>query len=92
MNLLFIDLLLLTVQTGDKSGEVTARMNLSDLRLVVGLKSNSNIYPNIFRNTNTNSSPLPVSYQGFPNFSGKYDFTRVFQHAKSFYFILSFAV
>uniref|UniRef100_A0A8D3BFX8 G-protein-signaling modulator 2-like n=1 Tax=Scophthalmus maximus TaxID=52904 RepID=A0A8D3BFX8_SCOMX len=46
-------------ETGDKSGEVTARMNLSDLRLVVGLKSNSNIHPNIFRNTNANSSALP---------------------------------
>ncbi|XP_029004353.1 G-protein-signaling modulator 2-like [Betta splendens] len=57
-------------ETGDKSGEVTARMNLSDLRLVVGLKSNSNIYPNIFRNTNTNSSPLPGTYQGYTNFSG----------------------
>ncbi|XP_040895690.1 G-protein-signaling modulator 2-like isoform X2 [Toxotes jaculatrix] len=54
-------------ETGDKSGEVTARMNLSDLRLVVGLKSNSNIHPNIFRNTNTNNSPVPVSYQGYPN-------------------------
>ncbi|XP_026201738.1 G-protein-signaling modulator 2-like [Anabas testudineus] len=55
-------------ETGDKSGEVTARMNLSDLRLVVGLKSNSNIYPNIFRNTNTNNSPSPLSYQGYSNF------------------------
>ncbi|XP_039984184.1 G-protein-signaling modulator 2-like isoform X2 [Xiphias gladius] len=54
-------------ETGDKSSEVTARMNLSDLRLVVGLKSNSNIHPNIFGNTNTNSSSLPVSFQGYPN-------------------------
>ena len=58
-------------KTGDKSGEVTARMNLSDLRLVVGLKSNSNIHPNIFRNTNINNSPLPVSYQGYSNLPGK---------------------
>ncbi|XP_035503413.1 G-protein-signaling modulator 2-like isoform X1 [Scophthalmus maximus] len=57
-------------ETGDKSGEVTARMNLSDLRLVVGLKSNSNIHPNIFRNTNANSSALPVSYQGYTNLPG----------------------
>ncbi|XP_035032643.2 G-protein-signaling modulator 2 isoform X2 [Hippoglossus stenolepis] len=57
-------------ETGDKSGEVTARMNLSDLRLVVGLKSNSNIHPNIFRSTNTNNSPLPVSYQGYSNLQG----------------------
>ncbi|XP_028259079.1 G-protein-signaling modulator 2-like isoform X2 [Parambassis ranga] len=55
-------------ETGDKSGEMTARMNLSDLRLVVGLKSNSNI--NIFRNTNTNSSALPVSYQVSPILPG----------------------
>uniref|UniRef100_A0AAQ6ICN9 G protein signaling modulator 2, like n=1 Tax=Anabas testudineus TaxID=64144 RepID=A0AAQ6ICN9_ANATE len=60
-------------ETGDKSGEVTARMNLSDLRLVVGLKSNSNIYPNIFRNTNTNNSPSPLSYQGYSNFPGTCD-------------------
>lgn len=59
------------VQTGDKSSEVTARMNLSDLRLVVGLKSNYNIHPSIFQNTNTNSSSLPVSYQGYPNLQGK---------------------
>ncbi|XP_018549533.2 G-protein-signaling modulator 2 isoform X2 [Lates calcarifer] len=57
-------------ETGDKSGEVTARMNLSDLRLVVGLKSNSNIHPNIFRNTNTNSSALPISYKGYSNLPG----------------------
>ncbi|GLD49638.1 G-protein-signaling modulator 2-like isoform X1 [Lates japonicus] len=57
-------------ETGDKSGEVTARMNLSDLRLVVGLKSNSNIHPNIFRNTNTNSSALPISYKGYSNLAG----------------------
>ncbi|XP_070688302.1 G-protein-signaling modulator 2-like [Pempheris klunzingeri] len=57
-------------ETGDKSGEVTARMNLSDLRLVVGLKSNSNIHPNIFRNTNTNSSSLPASLQAHPNLLG----------------------
>ncbi|XP_051233930.1 G-protein-signaling modulator 2 isoform X2 [Dicentrarchus labrax] len=57
-------------ETGDKSGEVTARMNLSDLRLVVGLKSNSNLHPNIFRNMNTNSSALSASLQGYPNLSG----------------------
>uniref|UniRef100_A0A3Q1FVM5 G-protein-signaling modulator 2-like n=1 Tax=Acanthochromis polyacanthus TaxID=80966 RepID=A0A3Q1FVM5_9TELE len=60
-------------ETGDKSGEVTARMNLSDLRLVVGLKSNPNIHPNIFRNTNTNSSALQISYQGYPSPPGKSD-------------------
>ncbi|CAJ1061094.1 G-protein-signaling modulator 2-like isoform X2 [Xyrichtys novacula] len=54
-------------ETGDKSGELTARMNLSDLRLVVGLKSNSHIHPNVFRNTNTNSSALPASSYSFPN-------------------------
>ncbi|XP_008332439.1 G-protein-signaling modulator 2-like [Cynoglossus semilaevis] len=54
-------------ETGDKSGEETARMNLSDLRLVVGLKSNSNINPNVFCNINSNSSVLPVSYQGYIN-------------------------
>ncbi|XP_068175150.1 G-protein-signaling modulator 2-like isoform X2 [Antennarius striatus] len=54
-------------ETGDKSGEVTARMNLSDLRLVVGLKSNSNLHPNIFRNTNSNSSPLAMSFHGYHN-------------------------
>ncbi|XP_058494229.1 G-protein-signaling modulator 2-like isoform X1 [Solea solea] len=57
-------------ETGDKSSEVTARMNLSDLRLVVGLKSNTNIHPNIFRNINSNSSVLPVSYQGYTNLQG----------------------
>ncbi|KAF3690642.1 G-protein-signaling modulator 2 Mosaic protein LGN [Channa argus] len=57
-------------ETKDKSGEVTARMNLSDLRLVVGLKSNSNIYPNIFYNKNANGLALPVSYQGYSNFPG----------------------
>ncbi|XP_039668174.1 G-protein-signaling modulator 2-like isoform X2 [Perca fluviatilis] len=57
-------------ETGDKSGEMTATMNLSDLRLVVGLKSNSNIHPNIFRNTNTNSSALPAGYQGYPSLQG----------------------
>lgn len=57
-------------ETGDKSGEVTARMNLSDLRLVVGLKSNSNLHQNIFRNTNMNSSALSASFQGYPNHSG----------------------
>ncbi|XP_029285356.1 G-protein-signaling modulator 2-like isoform X2 [Cottoperca gobio] len=57
-------------ETGDKSGEATARMNLSDLRLVVGLKSNSNTHPNIFRNTN--SSALPAGSQSFHShqFSG----------------------
>ncbi|XP_034559140.1 G-protein-signaling modulator 2-like isoform X2 [Notolabrus celidotus] len=54
-------------ETGDKSGEVTARMNLSDLRLVVGLKSNSHIHPNVFRNTNTNSSVLSVSSCNYPH-------------------------
>ncbi|XP_019128448.1 G-protein-signaling modulator 2 isoform X1 [Larimichthys crocea] len=57
-------------ETGDKSGEVTARMNLSDLRLVVGLKSNSTLHQNIFRNTNTNSSALSASFHGLPNLSG----------------------
>ncbi|XP_026179229.1 G-protein-signaling modulator 2-like isoform X2 [Mastacembelus armatus] len=57
-------------ETGDKSGEVTARMNLSDLRLVVGLKSNSNIHPNFWRNTNANSSALPVNYQCYGSFPG----------------------
>lgn len=57
-------------ETGDKSGEVTARMNLSDLRLVVNLKSNSGIHPNIFRNTNTNSSVLAASFRGSPILSG----------------------
>lgn len=78
LTFLTLILLLALVQTGDKSGEVTARMNLSDLRLVVGLKSNSNIYPNIFCNTNTNSSPLPVSYQGYSNFTGTSDSTVFF--------------
>ncbi|XP_041646929.1 G-protein-signaling modulator 2-like [Cheilinus undulatus] len=54
-------------ETGDKSGEVTARMNLSDLRLVVGLKSNSNAYPNVFRNINSNSSVLPAGSHSYPN-------------------------
>ncbi|XP_074491099.1 G-protein-signaling modulator 2-like isoform X1 [Sebastes fasciatus] len=57
-------------ETGDKSGEVTARMNLSDLRMVVGLKSNSNIHTNMFRNTNTNSSALSASYPGFSSLQG----------------------
>lgn len=66
-----LTLMLSMLQTGDKSGEVTARMNLSDLRLVVGLKSNSNLHPNIFRNTNTNSSALPVSFKSYSNLPGK---------------------
>ncbi|KAM9358018.1 G-protein-signaling modulator 2-like [Symphorus nematophorus] len=57
-------------ETGDKSSEVTARMNLSDLRLVVGLKSKTNLNPNIFCNTNTNSCALTGSLQGYPNLSG----------------------
>uniref|UniRef100_A0A8D0AHV8 G protein signaling modulator 2, like n=1 Tax=Sander lucioperca TaxID=283035 RepID=A0A8D0AHV8_SANLU len=60
-------------ETGDKSGEMTATMNLADLRLVVGLKSNSNTHPNIFRNTNTNSSALPAGYQGYPSLQGSRD-------------------
>uniref|UniRef100_A0A665TTA3 G-protein-signaling modulator 2-like n=1 Tax=Echeneis naucrates TaxID=173247 RepID=A0A665TTA3_ECHNA len=60
-------------ETGDKSSEDTARMNLSDLRLVVGLKSNSNIHPSIFRNTNINSPLLPLSYQHYPKLSGSLD-------------------
>ncbi len=46
-------------------------MNLSDLRLVVGLKSNSSLHPNIFRNTSTNSSALTASFHGYPNLSGR---------------------
>ncbi|XP_071342534.1 G-protein-signaling modulator 2-like isoform X2 [Trachinotus anak] len=60
----------IATETGDKSSEVTARMNLSDLRLALGLKCNANIHSSIFRNTNTNSSALPVSHQGYPNFPG----------------------
>lgn len=67
--------MLLLSQTGDKSGEVTARMNLSDLRLVVGLKSNANIHTNIFRSIGTNSA-LPASFQGYPNLSGKSTFFK----------------
>lgn len=63
--------MLLLTQTGDKSGEVTARMNLSDLRLVVGLKSNANIHTNIFRSIGPNSSALPAGFQGYHNLSGK---------------------
>lgn len=55
------------MQTGDKSGESTARMNLSDLRLVVGLKSNSQ--SNIFRSANSSllagkSLAMPVKNKG----------------------------
>uniref|UniRef100_A0A3Q0RWZ2 G protein signaling modulator 2 n=1 Tax=Amphilophus citrinellus TaxID=61819 RepID=A0A3Q0RWZ2_AMPCI len=57
--------------TGDKSGEATARMNLSDLRLAVGLKSNPNFHPYLFRNTNANSSALAEAYQGYPSLPGK---------------------
>ncbi|XP_078141634.1 G-protein-signaling modulator 2-like isoform X3 [Centroberyx gerrardi] len=57
-------------ETGDKSGEATARMNLSDLRLVVSLKSNSNIHFNSYCNTNTNSSVLPASHQGYHSLPG----------------------
>lgn len=63
-------------QTGDKSGEVTARMNLSDLRLVVGLKSNANIHTNIFRGIGTNSCALAPSFQGYSNLTGKSTFFR----------------
>lgn len=59
------------VQTGDKSSEATARMNLSDLRLAVGLKSNPNFHPYLFGNTNANSSVLTEGYQGFPSIPGK---------------------
>ena len=58
------------MQTGDKSGEVTARMNLSDLRLVVGLKSNSNIH-HIFRNSNTNNTAIPGTQPAYFNLPGK---------------------
>ncbi|KAM6939352.1 G-protein-signaling modulator 2-like isoform 1-T1 [Lycodopsis pacificus] len=68
-------------ETGDKSGEVTARMNLSDLRLVVGLKSN--IHPNIFRNSNTNSPALPVSYQGYPGLQGVKSSVRIRDSAEN---------
>lgn len=57
-------------ETGDKSGEATARMNLSDLRLAVGLKSNPNFHPYLFRNTNANSSALTEAYQGYPSLPG----------------------
>lgn len=66
--------MLLLSQTGDKNGEVTARMNLSDLRLVVSLKSNTNIHTNIFRGIGTNSPALTTSFQGYPNLSGKSTF------------------
>ncbi|XP_013883316.1 G-protein-signaling modulator 2 [Austrofundulus limnaeus] len=46
-------------ETGDKSSEETARTNLSDLRLVVKLKSNSNM-THIF--PNTNYSPVTEGY------------------------------
>ncbi len=65
------------LQTGDKSGEVTARMNLSDLRLVVGLKSNSNLRSNIFRNINTNSSALSASFPGKSALLRKSPFSRI---------------
>lgn len=42
-------------QIGDRSGELTARMNVSDLQLVLGLKQN---------NTNTNSSAFIESPSG----------------------------
>ncbi|XP_022596863.1 G-protein-signaling modulator 2-like [Seriola dumerili] len=77
-------------ETGDKSSEVTARMNLSDLRLVVGLKSNSNIHPSIFRNPNTNSSALPVSYQVYPNLSGVKSPPRMRDSAESLELTQSF--
>lgn len=51
-------------------------MNLSDLRLVVGLKSNANIHTNIFRSIGTNSA-LPASFQGYPNLSGKSAFFKI---------------
>ncbi|TNN38210.1 G-protein-signaling modulator 2 [Liparis tanakae] len=70
-------------ETGDKSGEVTARMNLSDLRLVVGLKSNSGIPSNVFRNTNTNSSALPVSFQGYPSPQGVRSSARILGSAEN---------
>lgn len=84
LTLMILILLLTLVQTGDKSGEVTARMNLSDLRLVVGLKSNSNIYPNIFRNTNATSLALPVTYQGYSNFPGTSHSTEAFVFMNQF--------
>lgn len=65
----YIFTLTLLLQTGDKSSEETARMNLSDLRLVVGLKSNASVHHNIFRNVN--SSGLAASLQSYPHLSGK---------------------
>ncbi|XP_041862985.1 G-protein-signaling modulator 2-like isoform X2 [Melanotaenia boesemani] len=56
-------------ETGDKSGEATARMNLSDLRLFVGLKSNSNMH-HVLSNTNTNSSAITGTHQGHVNLPG----------------------
>lgn len=86
---LFISTLLsILLQTGDKSSEATARMNLSDLRLVVGLKSNSNIHPHIFRNTDSSSSALAASFRGSPNLSGtpavlRMSFSAQFRHMHS---------
>lgn len=39
---LFVDWLIGFVQTGDRSGELTARMNVSDLQMVLGLSYSTN--------------------------------------------------
>lgn len=59
-----------TWQTGDKSSEMTARMNLSDLRIVVNLKANAGLN-HMFSNSNTNSSGVADNIQGYINLPGK---------------------
>uniref|UniRef100_A0A3B5LD44 Uncharacterized protein n=1 Tax=Xiphophorus couchianus TaxID=32473 RepID=A0A3B5LD44_9TELE len=63
-----------TWQTGDKSSEMTARMNLSDLRIVVNLKANAGLN-HMFSNSNTNSSGVADNIQGYINLPGKHLFT-----------------
>uniref|UniRef100_A0A3B5LD41 G protein signaling modulator 2, like n=1 Tax=Xiphophorus couchianus TaxID=32473 RepID=A0A3B5LD41_9TELE len=61
-------------KTGDKSSEMTARMNLSDLRIVVNLKANAGLN-HMFSNSNTNSSGVADNIQGYINLPGKHLFT-----------------
>uniref|UniRef100_A0A3B5QWG4 G-protein-signaling modulator 2-like n=1 Tax=Xiphophorus maculatus TaxID=8083 RepID=A0A3B5QWG4_XIPMA len=65
---------LLGCKTGDKSSEMTARMNLSDLRIVVNLKANAGLN-HMFSNSNTNSSGVADNIQGYINLPGKHLFT-----------------
>lgn len=53
----FLFLCMCVAQTGDRSGELTARMNVSDLQLVLGLKQNSSPNSSFIETLPSDGSP-----------------------------------